>query len=39
MNTEQQITHNKQHRYTQDNTDIYKTTQIYTSRKHYNTGK
>jgi hypothetical protein len=39
MNTEQQTTQNKQNRYTQVNTDIHKTTQIYTSRKHYNTGK
>jgi hypothetical protein len=28
MNTEQQTTQTKQHRYTQDNTDIHKTTQI-----------
>jgi hypothetical protein len=32
MNTEKQTTQNKQHRYTQVNTDIHKTTQIYT---HY----
>jgi hypothetical protein len=31
MNTEQQTTQNKQHRYTQVNTDIHKTTQTYTS--------
>jgi hypothetical protein len=31
MNTEQQTTRNKQHRYTQVNTDIHKTTQIYTN--------
>jgi hypothetical protein len=33
MKTEQQ--QNKQHRYTQDNTDIHKTTQIYTRQHRY----
>jgi hypothetical protein len=35
MNTEQQTTQNKQHRYTQDNTNIHKTTQIYTRQHRY----
>jgi hypothetical protein len=35
MNTEQQTTQNKQHRYTQVNTDIHKTTQIYTRQHRY----
>jgi hypothetical protein len=35
MNTEQQITQNKQHTYTQVNTDIHKTTQIYTRQHRY----
>jgi hypothetical protein len=35
MNTEQQTTQNKQHRYTQVNIDIHKTTQIYTRQPIY----
>jgi hypothetical protein len=35
MNTEQQTTQNKQHRYTQVDTDIHKTTQIYTRQHRY----
>jgi hypothetical protein len=35
MNTEQQTKQNKQHRYTQNNTDIHKITQIYTRQHRY----
>jgi hypothetical protein len=35
MNTEQQTTQNKQHTYTQVNTDIHKSTQIYTRQHRY----